>query len=142
VAVLSGNRHTSFLVSEDRFMRASPVIQFVLFASVLSLCGCASNNKGKIEGTKWSSLRATKENASLPAGTLKMEFHSDGKLVYQLSRQTYLGTYSLGSGDSVTMTFERAVSGRKSHTGKIKIVDNQMTVTESDGSSILFEKIE
>ena len=41
----------------------------------------ASANKGKIEGTKWSSVEATVKGTKIAAGLLKLEFGKDGKLV-------------------------------------------------------------
>ena len=74
-------------------MRRLPVLHLALLATVLFIGGCKSNNKGKIEGTKWTSLAATVKGTPIPAGTLQLEFTTDGKMVYKIGQKTITGTY-------------------------------------------------
>jgi uncharacterized protein (TIGR03066 family) len=99
-----------------------------------------SNNKGKIEGTKWSSIEATVNGTKIAAGALKMEFGKDGKFVYDIPTGKVSGTYELGDGDKVTLKFEKELAGKKTHVETITLKDNKLTMTDSDGTSLTFEK--
>ena len=112
-----------------------------LMAIVLFLTGCSSNNKGKIEGTKWSSNATTVKGQPLVAGALALEFAADGKLVYQAGPARFTGTYSLGGGDTVTFNLDQDLAGRKKHVEKITITDNSLTMRDSDGTSLTFSKV-
>ena len=101
----------------------------------------ASANKGKIEGTKWSSVEATVKGTKIAAGLLKLEFGKDGKLVYVAGAAKFTGTYELGEGDKVTFQLDQELAGRKKHIEQIAIKDNRLTMTDSDGTSLTFEKI-
>jgi hypothetical protein len=115
-----------------------------LFVVMLVLClaGCSSDNKGKIEGTKWASQATTVKGTTLPAGALRFEFGTDGKMKYHIGPQTLTGTYSLGTGSSVTFTLDQAIEGRKTHLQKITISGKQMTMKDTDGTSLTFDKVE
>jgi hypothetical protein len=112
----------------------------VVLALLPFLAGCSSNNKGKIEGTKWTSQAATVKGKSIPAGVLQLEFKKDMSLVYRAGTQTFTGTYSLGGGDSVTLHLNQELQGRKTHTEKVSISGNQLTMTDSDGTALGFSK--
>jgi hypothetical protein len=100
----------------------------------------ASNNKGKIEGTKWSSEATTVKDIPIAAGTLKLEFRKDGTMKYLTPTGTYTGKYSLGEGDSVTFNFDTKLAGRKEHTEKIVIKEGRLTMSDSDGTTVTFAK--
>jgi hypothetical protein len=117
------------------------VVPVLLFSFALFTMGCGSSNQGKIEGTKWSSMATTVKGRALPAGVLRLEFASDGKLVYQIGPQRVTGTYSVGSGDTVTLNLDQALSGTKVHQEKVVISGNKLTMTDSDGTSLTFEKV-
>jgi hypothetical protein len=109
-----------------------------------------SNNKGKIEDTKWTSLKATitlkdelkEDKIELPAGALKLEFGKDGKVTYRTGSQVYSGTYTLGDGDMVTLNFEMKLGDSKEHKETITIDKDKesLTMTDKDGTSLKFEK--
>ena len=122
-------------------MRPAHILRLVLLTAVLLTSGCASNNKGKIEGTKWSSLAGTVKGNFLPAGTLQLEFRSDKSLVYGGGPLVYTGTYSLGMGDTVTFHLTKELAGRKDHAQKIVVNGDRLTVTDSDGTQLTFEKV-
>jgi hypothetical protein len=122
-------------------MRRVNVLRVVLLLAVVLLpLGCASSNKGKIEGTKWSSQAATIKGKTLPAGSLQLDFGKDGSLVYLAGPLTLKGTYSLGSGNYVTMNFEQELAGRKSHVQQVAIDGDHLTMTDSDGTQMTFDK--
>ncbi len=124
-------------------MRLKNVVRVVVALALLSAFGCSSNNKGKIEGTKWSSKAGTVKGTSIPAGMLKLEFTTDGKMTYTIAGTPNTGTYSLGMGDTVNWNFDRDLGDtkRKRHAQKCVIKGNIMTVSDSDGTSLDFEKV-
>jgi hypothetical protein len=123
-------------------MRGVPILRLLPFLLLIALCGgCASKNKGKIEGTQWSSLSATMKGQPIPAGSMRLQFSGDGKVVYQVGPQTYKGTYSLGFGDLVTLHLNQQVAGRTTHTERVTIDGNKLTMTDSDGTALTFQKV-
>jgi len=68
-------------------MRRGGICRLMLLAAAVLVAGCSSN-KGLIEGTKWKSKATTIKGQPIPAGILELEFHSDGKLVYQPARSS------------------------------------------------------
>ena len=101
-----------------------------------------SSNKGKIEGTKWNSLETTVKGNKIPAAALKLEFSKDRKLLYQAGPVKFTGTYELGKGDTVTFHLDQELAGRKDHEEKIAIRGTRLLMTDSDGTSITFKKVE
>ena len=122
-------------------MRPSHALRVACIATLLLACGCSSSNKGKIEGTKWSSKAATVQGKAVPAGALQLDFQSDGKLVYKIGAENHTGTYSLGMGPTVTLNFDTELSGRKTHAEKIVINGDELTMTDSDGTQLPFQKV-
>ena len=123
-------------------MRVKFVVQLALVAALVCSVGCNSKNKGKIEGTKWSSEAATVKGNVLPVGALKLDFGSDGRLAYKAGPTTYTGTYSLGFGDTVTLNLDQDLAGRKKHAEKVTINGDRLTMTDSDGTSLTFTKVQ
>jgi hypothetical protein len=123
-------------------MRVKFVVQLALVAALVCSFGCSSNNKGKIEGTKWSSEAATMKGQQLQEGALKLEFGSDGRLVYKAGATTFTGTYSLGFGNTVTLNLDQELSGRKKHAQKVAINGDRLTMSDSDGTSMTFKKVQ
>lgn len=112
----------------------------VLLAVLLLAAGCSSSNKGRVEGTKWSSIAATVKGQQVPDGALRLEFGSDGSLVYKAGPKTYTGKYSLGVGNAVTLHLDQDLAGRKVHVQRVDVSDNQLKMTDSDGTSLSFTK--
>ena len=54
---------------------------------------------------------------------------------------SYTGTYSLGTGDNVTFKFAQNLGDRKEHVEKLTVNGEQMTMTDSDGTTVTFKKI-
>jgi hypothetical protein len=122
-------------------MKSLRVLSSILVVAILFVSGCSSSNKGKIEGTKWRSVATTVKGQPLPAGALQLEFKKDGGLVYQAGPISFTGTYSLGGGDTVTFNLDRELAGRKTHQEKISISGDKMTMTDSDGTELTFDKV-
>jgi hypothetical protein len=120
-------------------MRPRQLLPFLPLALAVFF-GCSSNNKGKIEGTNWSSKVVTVKGKTAPAGMMKLEFRQDGTLTVTGPTGAYTGTYSLGFGDAVTFKLDRELSGSKTHAEKIAINGDELTLTDSDGTRIPFER--
>jgi hypothetical protein len=120
-------------------MRPVSALHLVVATLILVSAGCSSN-KGKIEGTKWSSQAAVVKGVNAPAGLLKLDFGKDGSLIYTAGPQRFTGKYSLGMGSNVTLNLDQELAGRKVHVEKVTISDNQLTMTDSDGTQISFNK--
>ena len=99
-----------------------------------------SNNKGKIEGTKWSSLEFTAKGNTIPAGSVKFEFTKDGKLTYWILDKAYEGKYTLGDGDIVTLDLDEPLAGSKKHVQTIIIKDDTLRLIDSDKTELKFKK--
>ncbi len=110
----------------------------LIAAALLFALGCSSNNKGQIEDTKWTSQAATGQES--PADAMRLEFKKDGKLILIRGSEIHKGTYSLGTGPTVTFTFENDYEGRKIHAEKIVINGDQLTMTNPDGTQMTFRK--
>jgi len=121
-------------------MRCAKMLQATLLITLLCSTGCSSN-KGKIEGTKWTSLAATVKGLQVPEGSLGLDFGADKKLVYKIPGQTITGTYSLGMGDNVTLNLDQELAGRKAHVEKVSISGDTLTMTDSDGTSVKFKRV-
>ena len=122
-------------------MRSLRCVGLVVVLAILLGADDASNNKGKIEGTKWSSVAATIKGNKLPAGALGLEFGKDGKLVYKIGPTNVTGTYTLGAGDKVTFNLDRALGTGKKHIETIKIKGDKLTMSDSDGTTLDFNKV-
>lgn len=108
----------------------------LIICLLVSLAGCSSN-KGKIEGTKWTSQAGNMNGQAIPAGFIKLEFGEDGTLVFGNVLEESKGTYSLGLGEFVTLTFDG-----ESHMETIKVEGNTLEMFDSDGQSLKFTKVE
>jgi hypothetical protein len=122
-------------------MKSLRPVLWALLVPVLFSIGCGgSNNKGKIEGTKWSSEKGTVEGKEVGEGDLYLEFTKDGKLYFVTTTVTLKGTCSVGSGDQVTFEFDKEVSGNKTHVEQISISGERLTLSGSKGT-IVFSQL-
>ena len=115
-----------------------PLVRLAVVAVMVCSVGC-SRNKGKLEGTKWTSQATTLNDEIIPAGRFQFEFKKDKRLVLSVGSVTYTGTYSLGSRNVVAFRFDKEVSGWKTHAQKVVIDGNQMTMSGSDGSMTFYQ---
>jgi hypothetical protein len=114
----------------------------VLVVVCAALTGCNSNNKGKIEGTHWSSIAQSSKSGPLPAGAITLDFNTDMTMKMSIIGGTvYSGKYSLGFGNNVTFNFDQALEGRKSHVETIKINGDELQMIDSDGTTVTFKKV-
>ena len=102
----------------------------------------ASLLKGKIEGTEWKSRKASIKGAELPAGTLTLKFGKDMSLVYTAGPvQKWTGKYELLAGDQVRLLTEQELGGRKDNIEKIVIEKDLLTMTDTDGTELGFDRV-
>lgn len=119
-------------------MRSMSALRFALVMVLALTLGCSSNNKGKIEGTKWQSELGVVKNNQIPAGFIALEFTADGNLVYAAGPDVYRGTYSFGMGNYVTFKLDRELAGRKVHAQKIEVEEGKLKLIDSDGTTLTF----
>jgi len=105
----------------------------------------SSNNKGKIEGTKWISAEDVElKGVKFPKGTIGLEFRRDGALVQTaVISGTALeipGKWSLGKGDDVLTEMDVPNEGVKKETLKIVITGDQLSGTDPEGKTITFTR--
>lgn len=112
----------------------------VLFVLLLLCCGCSSKNKGRIEGTKWTSLPTTMNGVHIPAGLVTLEFTTSGNLTFTTAGEVFTGRYSLGFGDYVTFSLDQELEGQKVHRQRITVSGNELTLIDSDGTRFKFQK--
>lgn len=120
-------------------MRPAFLMRMVVVAVLVVAAGCSSN-KSKIEGT-WSSVAATINGEDHPEGVRRLQFGKDGHLFYTVLGKLYKGSYALGMGPAVTFTLEQDFEGRKIHAHKIVIDGEHLALSSSDGSKLMFHKV-
>jgi len=124
-------------------MRFPLAVRLLLLGLAISFIGgCASNNSmEKMEGT-WTSLAAKIKGMEITSGRASLQFTKGGKVTFSANGRAWSGTYSLGMGDGVTLSFDRELGGRKSHYETITVKDNLLTMKDSDGTKMTFVKEE
>lgn len=128
-------------------MRLATITRLAFLFVILMSAGCSSNNKGKIEGTKWTNQATTVKGQELPAGLMIMEFTQDGTIIQTFldpatkrQFQQVTGKYVLGMGDVITFNMNEAVGGHKKLQSKFTITGNTLLMKDADGTSITFNK--
>ena len=114
---------------------------------LLAVPACMSNNKGKIVG-KWESTGGSAlQVPGAPPMFMTLDFKADGAFTMAVGAQgmgvvkTINGKYSLGFGDSVTLSnLSEPIAGHTTHRETITIVGNQLTMKDSDGKFVTFKK--
>lgn len=122
-------------------MRSLKLLSRALIVTIFVITGCSSSNTGKIEGTRWRSdeVKEGKKIVS-PLGTRQLEFRADRSMTFQDGSQSSFGTYSLGSGNSVTFKLKKDVGGSKSPASKIIIDGDKLTLVKTDGTEETYSK--
>jgi hypothetical protein len=112
----------------------------------------ASNNKGKLEGTKWSSKAASllaldgKTKVELPEGAVLVEFKADKTFSQKGTRQDLqvpaaTGKYEFGPGDDVMLEVDDApIPALKKVTLKVAVKGDEMTLKHPLGAPMTFVK--
>jgi hypothetical protein len=124
-------------------MDAKRSLRLLAIAAIFLVCGC-SNNKGKIEATKWSSLKGTVKGVEFPDNAFHLAFGGDGRLIYRVQfngvEKTVTGKYTLGFGDLVTLDLDQDLAGQKKHMQSVVINGDRLTFTDPDGTTLNFVK--
>jgi hypothetical protein len=121
-------------------MRPALLARLVLLPLALAV-GCSSNNRGKIEGTNWRSDPVTAKGQTLPDGSLKLNFHTDGTMIYRVGGNTFSGRYLLGPGNTVTFQLDQPLAGRTTHVETVAIAEDRMKVSDADGTEATFRRV-
>jgi hypothetical protein len=120
-------------------MQSVPIVRLVVLFALLFAAGCASNNKGFLERTKWVSMKQTVHGNSLEAGAITIEFTSDTTMLYTIvDQEPYRGEYVLGWGNKVVFRFDRPLNGHSTHTEKIILLGSRLIMADSDGTELIF----
>lgn len=118
-------------------------------AAAVGSAGCfKSDNVGKLEGTKWTSAYVPDFKGISGRGlTMSIQFTDGGRFNMELRSPLVSlrcsGTWRLGAGDTVYLDdVAPAVGGHTSFTESITINGDVMTMTDPDGTKIVFTKID
>src|SRR5260370_26214199 len=108
-------------------MRTHRVVGLLVVVAALAVAGCESTNKGKIEGTKWSSNAVSIHGQKLSSGKCELEFYKDGTVEFSATdpfgrRQVFKGRYSFGMGDIVVLGMDKRVAAVKTHTERVRAI--------------------
>jgi hypothetical protein len=127
-------------------MRAKQLVGLIVVAAALAAAGCQSENKGKIEGTKWSSNAGTIKGQQLSSGKLELEFYKDGTMEFSGKDlagryKVITGRYSLGTGYVVVLKLDQELAGMKTHAERVTVDKGQLTMTDSDGTKLVFSRV-
>jgi hypothetical protein len=127
-------------------MRRNRVVGLLVVVAALAIAGCESTNKGKIEGTKWTSNAVTIHGQKLSSGKCELEFYKDGAMDFTATdpngyRKVFTGRYALTVGDLVVITFDQEVAGMKTHTERVSITKGELTMIDSDGTKLVFSRL-
>lgn len=110
-------------------------------AILCSLVGCSSsNNKGKIEGTTWTSLPQLVQGQPAADGFLSISFGADRTFSYKIGDSTLTGKYSIGSGDKVTLFYDKPVAKKTKHVHTFKVREQELEMTDEEGNVRKFRK--
>ena len=125
--------------------RATPSLLACACALALA-AGCSSQNKGKLEDTRWESVPTTLKNVELKQGDRVLVFEKED-LVYVVKdargeERTLTGKWEYNSGHFVTLKFDQTLNDRKRHVEKIVVSPegDRLTMTDSDGTSVTFAR--
>ena len=124
-------------------MRVAHIVQLPALAVACALlAGCkASNNKGQIEGTTWSSIPQPIQGQEAPEGYLRLEFGIDKSFKYHVGPSTLNGRYTIDSGDQVTVFYDKQVAGKTKHVQKIRVKGSELEMIDEGGTSRKFRRV-
>lgn len=121
----------------------------VVAVATVGTAGCfKSDNVGKLEGTKWSSAYVPDFKGISGRGlTMSLQFTDGGRFTMELrSPQVSLrcgGTWRLGAGDTVYLDdVSPPLGGHTSFSESVVIAGDTMTMSDPDGTKIVFTKID
>ncbi len=122
-------------------MRNTNALGMIVITLALLATGCDSKNKGKIEGTHWTSNSIQVSGKTFPAGALMLYFANDGNLIYTIGGEAHPGKYTLGMGETVKLNMDQPLGGKTDHSETVTIVGDQLTMKDSDGTAITFLRV-
>jgi hypothetical protein len=102
-----------------------------------------SNLTGVIEDTAWVSQETkTKDGLVAPKGTIKLAFDKSLGFTFEITgAKPAKGKIELKQQDSVMLHFEEEFNGRKDHEEQITIVKDVLTLTDTDGTVLKFDRV-
>ncbi|HKA05669.1 MAG TPA: hypothetical protein VKD71_00335 [Gemmataceae bacterium] len=104
--------------------------------------GCkSSNNRGRVEGTKWLSVAQTIHGEQKPDGYYILEFAADKTFTYQCENFKLTGSYKLGQGDEVTMHYDGLKAGKRSQLETVRVKGEELEIVDTDGTIRKFRKV-
>lgn len=130
----------------NRLSRAGALLAAA--AVLIGASGCESNNVGKLEDTKWGSAYVPDYKGISARGvTMTLTFHADGRFLMGVkgpaANMNIVGQWKLGSWDNVSLyNLSPPLAGASSHTEKITISGDTLTMADSDGTKVVFTKID
>jgi hypothetical protein len=132
----------SGLTLSDSMRAARLIFTTVLIIACLAASGCtSSNNRGKVEGTKWSSVAQTIHGEPKPEGYYVLEFAPDKTFTYQCENFKLTGSYKLGQGDEVTMHYDGLKAGKRSQLETVRVRGDELEIVDTDGTIRKFRKV-
>src|SRR5262249_55968099 len=87
-------------------------------------------NKGKLEGTTWTSERQTFGGVVEPAGNRQVTFFRGGGLSYVAGK----GGEVVGAGEWVMVVLDKPLNNSKKHLVSIHVEGDRLTVTDQSGT--------
>jgi hypothetical protein len=116
----------------------------LLLGSMFLASGCGlteSKNKGKLEGTRWTSEKTSYMGREVPAGHLKLYFGLSDKLTYRVGSDAYTGKYAYAPGQIVVFELDRELGGSKKHSERIWFEGEKMVVSDVLGPKVSFVRM-
>lgn len=114
----------------------------VFLGLAFGVLGCASNNKGKIEGTKWKSQSVIVNGFKLPPIPFeRWEFRTDGSVTRNMANGlgVFTGRYSLGFGDSISIKWDDPTD-LQTDTKQFVISGEQLTIIDANNDQMILIK--
>lgn len=130
----------------NKLLRAASLL--AVAAVAVGQAGCESNNVGLLEDTKWSSAYVPDFKGISGRGvTMTLTFHADGKFGMGVSgpaaSMNISGKWKLGWGSYVTLSdLSMPLGGVTAHTESVVVAGDTLTMSDSDGTKIVFTKID
>lgn len=121
----------------------------LVVVATVGTAGCfKSDNVGKLEGTKWSSAYVPDFKGISGRGlTMTLQFTDGGRFTMEMRSPLVSlrcsGTWRLGAGDTVFLDdVSPALGGHTSFSESVVIAGDTMTMSDPDGTKIVFTKID
>lgn len=121
-------------------------VRFLLLLCLFLASGCGllpqapSNNKSKLEGTRWVNEPGQFAGKHFIAGAFTLDFRGDNTFYWRFSDQIFTGSFSYGPGDLVYFTLTSPFMGRTDWKEVITISGDVMVMGGEDGITITFNR--